>query len=358
MALPVALAAVERFLAKSGDTPEPAISFYGGEPLLAMPVIVGVVAHVRRRYPDRPVRFCLDTNGLRLDDPDVADLIRRERLSLQVSLDGPAPVHDRHRRTVSGDPTHARVEANLTALLRADPSLAGRLLLIATLAPPYDLPAVRDYFAAFPPFRRAGLDREPMLRVNQADLDGLDLGRDETGPPTAADWDRQVARLRDEYLDRRGAGGPVDPFLAALFDESLVRWHHRSGSPLGPTVGRGGCCLPGVRRQHVQADGTLQPCERVGSGLLLGRAETGPQPARIQDLRAAFTECCDGACSSCWAVRLCRICYQALLPGERERLPDRCRAVRAGSEAVIRLFLDLQARGSRSLQWLENTSIT
>ncbi len=346
-----ALAAVAAFLDAAVDEPGPAISFYGGEPLLAWPVITDVVRAVRRRSDGHRVRFAVDTNGLALDRPEVAELIHREGLHLQVSLDGPAAVHDRHRVGRQGQASHARIEANLTALLRTEPALADRLALVATLAPPFDLEAVDAYFADFPPLRAAGLARRPLLRANRADVTGLDLEPDQT-------WPEQLQRLRDRYVSFRGDGrhDDVTPLAAALFDDPLIRWHHRSAAPLDRGVGRGGCCLPGVRRLHVRADGLLQPCERVGQGMTLGTVATGLAPRRLRDLRERFRASYGRECRSCWAVRLCSMCYHQLLPeGGNGSAP--CEAVRERAEATIRLYLDLRAQGPQALQWLEKTSV-
>jgi len=350
----VAMAAVADFLAASRDTAAPVLSFYGGEPLLAYELVAAVVAAVRRSPDGGRVRITVDTNGFALDRAAIVDLVQRERLYLQVSLDGPAAVHDRYRRTALGAPTHARIEANLTALLRADPSVADRLSLVATLAPPFDLVAVGEYFGDFPPFCAASIRRPPLLRVNRADLRGAAAQR-----AARVAWRTQLMALRDRYLALR-AGEVADSLavlLGALFDEPLIAWHHRGGQPLAGPVGRGGCCLPGVRRTHVRADGILQPCERVGQGLPLGTAATGLDARRLQQVREQFTATLDGACSDCWAVRLCRVCYSALAPDAAVSLRERCLAVREGVEATLRLFLDLRARSRESLQWLDRTAV-
>ncbi len=345
--MPFALArvAVDEFLEASVETDRPHISFYGGEPLLALHAIERVVDHVRRRPGGDRVVFGVYTNGLRLDDPRVAALIRREAMVLQVSIDGPAAIHDRERRTARGAATHARVEANLTRLLRQEPQLAERLVLVATLAPPYDLAAVGAYFAAFPPFVSAGLDGAPTVRINRT-----------AGDPA---WRSQLTPMRERYLVwRRGGPPPADHrVLQALFDDAVLAWHHRPAGPLAPLVGRGGCCRAGVRRLYVSADGDLQPCERAGGSCWLGSVGGGLQRGEVETLERRFADTFGAACSSCWAVRTCRMCYADLSRADARARSERCRAVREGAEAALRLYLDLFFEGSQAAQWLAKTSL-
>jgi uncharacterized protein len=53
-----------------------------------------------------------------LIDADWCGLFRRHGVHVGVSLDGPAFVHDRHRRTRDGRPTHARVMRGIETLQR------------------------------------------------------------------------------------------------------------------------------------------------------------------------------------------------------------------------------------------------
>jgi uncharacterized protein len=57
----------------------------------------------------------MQSNGTLLDEGFLA-LLRRHRVGVSVSLDGSPAGHDRHRRSASGRPSHARVAAALRLL--------------------------------------------------------------------------------------------------------------------------------------------------------------------------------------------------------------------------------------------------
>ena len=102
------------------------------------------------------MRFAIDTNGVLLDDRAI-ELAAREKMFLQVSLDGPREIHDRYRRGVDGAGTFDRIMTGVDLLLARDPAAAERLSFIVTVAPPVDLAVLANFFAEFPPFVRNGI---------------------------------------------------------------------------------------------------------------------------------------------------------------------------------------------------------
>jgi len=352
-----------RFFLGRRDPERPAsVSFYGGEPLLALPAIrAALAAAPPLDDPHRPV-FSLDTN-LTLVDDEVCDLVAREKLWLQISLDGPASVHDRHRRDRRGRPTHRAVETAIGRLLRHEPEIHARMRFQVTLAPPFDLPAVLDYFADLPPYRAAGVSARPLVRVNLADTSGLGLPA-ASAVAAGRRWHEQLDAARAEYIRvcREGRRGAASPALLALFDPALIRIRHRPGRhPSGRFVfGLGACCQPGEPRLHVGADGTLQPCERQGERAVIGDVATGIASERVQELRRRFRAAVGDRCRDCWAVHLCGVCFTALPAGldDEPIVPEAvCEAVRQRQERSLKLYLAIVGADERAWEWLRETSL-
>ena len=84
------------FMERTDPGHQPVVSFYGGEPLLEMDLLEQVVLVGRQLPRGGEIRFVIDTNGTNLDEA-ARDLVVREKIHLQVSLDGPEPFHDLHR---------------------------------------------------------------------------------------------------------------------------------------------------------------------------------------------------------------------------------------------------------------------
>jgi uncharacterized protein len=365
MPLEVALASVRFFAEHSGATTSPVVSFYGGEPLLRLDLIRTVVGDLRGRPDGDRYKFIIDTNGLALTE-EAVELVADASIHLQVSLDGPPAVHDRNRRTTGGAPTHGRLMAGLERLLRRDPGAARRLSFTATAAPPFDLPAVCEWFVAFPLFQGLGIEGEPLVRLRFADLEALAPERRPGRPGDRKAAADQLAELRRRYLEACGRGERrrLGRALRSLFEPALIRLHHRPRQPLPAAVAAAACCLPGQRRLHVRADGSWQPCERLGDNIRIGHARTGFDAAAVDELFRAMHAAVAGRCPDCWALRLCDLCFAALAPswsrqdGPPEVPARACESVKRGWEDTLRLYVSLQACGEQAWSWLGETVST
>ncbi|WP_203812222.1 FxsB family cyclophane-forming radical SAM/SPASM peptide maturase [Paractinoplanes tereljensis] len=99
------------------DLPRVAVTFHGGEPLLAGPdVLEYAIGAMRDAMPAGvAVRFTVQTNGILLTEP-ILDLFRRHQVRVGVSLDGGRQANDRERRFANGRGSYHQVAAGLAAL--------------------------------------------------------------------------------------------------------------------------------------------------------------------------------------------------------------------------------------------------
>ncbi len=363
MSRETALAAVDHFLPRCVEAEDPAISFYGGEPLLAFEVIREVVSHVRSRPDGERFRFTVDTNATLIDD-EVAEFLTREKLNVQVSLDGPREIHDRYRRTKSGAGTWDRVVAGVDRLLRLDRNAAGRILFMSTLAPPYDVEAVVDFFDDFPLYRERGIPTPPVVLVNFAELAGLDFRPRDLTESSCTEPAVALRGLRRRYLEacRRGEHDRLGPGMRALFDKEIVVFHHRARRAIVDAFVPTGSCDPGVRKLFVRADGTFQPCERCGDDIVIGHVDRGIDAGAVRDLQRTMLRAVEGRCAECWAARSCSICFAHMAPSWKAeggaKIPNEtCEAIRCAFEGTLRDYLTLRNAGPQALEWLKNTTV-
>ena len=104
------------------ESPDPHVSFFGGEPLLGWGRLRWAVERAQHRFP-KP-RFHITTNGTLFTQQHVEYLAIRG-FSMIVSLDGPPELHDAHRRDAAGFGTYGRVR-NALDLVAAQPELLER----------------------------------------------------------------------------------------------------------------------------------------------------------------------------------------------------------------------------------------
>lgn len=92
-----------------------AVVWYGGEPLLNFPSI----ERLTDAFLDMGIEYSakMVTNGYLLTK-DIAETIERLAIrNIQITLDGPEPVHDKRRMLLGGQPTYRTIMENLKYLL-------------------------------------------------------------------------------------------------------------------------------------------------------------------------------------------------------------------------------------------------
>lgn len=93
------------------------VVWHAGEPLVLPPTYYedafGEIAAALG--PSCEVSHSFQTNGTLIDEAWCA-LLARHRTRIGISVDGPADLHDRHRRTRRGEGTHARVLEGMARL--------------------------------------------------------------------------------------------------------------------------------------------------------------------------------------------------------------------------------------------------
>jgi uncharacterized protein len=107
MAPEQAVAHVAKFFEQLGPGRAVHITFFGGEPLMNMPVVYAAHAYAKARALEegRGVSFGLTTNGTLLTRELVA-FFEAERFALTVSIDGPPDVNDRLRPIQDGSKSY------------------------------------------------------------------------------------------------------------------------------------------------------------------------------------------------------------------------------------------------------------
>lgn len=103
MSFEVGKNAVDFLIEKSGTRNSLEIDFFGGEPLLNMPVIKAIVEYAKTEGAKRGKEFSFTTttNGLLLNDANI-EYLNREMNNVVISIDGRREIHNAVRRTRNG----------------------------------------------------------------------------------------------------------------------------------------------------------------------------------------------------------------------------------------------------------------
>ncbi|MCK6545158.1 radical SAM protein [Myxococcota bacterium] len=268
-----------RFFDQLGGTKKIHVTFFGGEPLMNLPVVFAAHRYAKERAAreGRSVAFGLTTNGTLLTE-ELARFFAQERFTITVSIDGPPDVNDRLRPLQEGggsyDVIMDRVRTSgVQAIARV--TLTRRSTDVARI--------VRHLVAAG--FREVGMS--PVATGNERfDLGDAELAKVLDGMRVLADdfvaWAKQ---------------GRVFPFSNI---KSLVE-QIAAGDP------RGVPCGAGTKLAAADNKGDLYACHRlVGEEQFkIGHVSTGVDPERrfalIKDMHPRGRE----PCNDCWARYLC-----------------------------------------------------
>ena len=97
------------------------ISWFGGEPLNAIPIVVDIMAHAHQTRPDGAILTShITTNGYKLNKRNFIDLLDHGVTSYQVTLDGDRDNHDKRRVLANGKGTFDVILSNINDCKRVE----------------------------------------------------------------------------------------------------------------------------------------------------------------------------------------------------------------------------------------------
>ncbi len=110
-------------------------NFFGGEPLLAFPIIKKVVSYIieKSKQNDFVPLFSITTNGT-LFNKEIVEFFNDNNFSMVVSIDGPPEIHNRNRPLKNGGDSYSTIREGLEIIQRYK-NLKDKTTLRATYIP-------------------------------------------------------------------------------------------------------------------------------------------------------------------------------------------------------------------------------
>jgi uncharacterized protein len=284
MSQEVGEAAVEYIISHSGQRKHCEIDFFGGEPLMNMPVVRHVTAYVRKREKEtgKVFKLTLTTNGVLLNDENIK-FLNDNTISLVLSLDGRKEVHDRMRPNIGGQGTYDKVVENFKKMIA---SRDGKNYYLRGTYTKYNM----DFTADVLDMNDQGFD---ILSVEPVVAKDAPYALTEEDLPQIR---KEYDKLTAAYLKRREEG------------RGFFFFHFNMDLSNGPCVAkRLSGCGAGHEYYAVAANGDLYPCHQfVGRDkYLLGNVFEG---VKNQELPQYFRESHvlnKEKCRDCWARFFC-----------------------------------------------------
>ncbi len=255
------------------------IHLYGGEPFTNPAAVEGMVARAAEKAPGR-FGFIATTNGTILSDR-VIDIIKKSKMIIQLSLDGPMDLHDGCRLHADGSPSHEKVIKFLETLREKTSSY---ITTAAVIRSGSRLLHVTDYMRTLP--------------VNSIKAQAVRLPNDSPYALTQEEWKlykEDLMTIAHKVIAEIEAGmSPVDD----RFNNRLLQMLSNTGRPK--------FCDAGQTNFGITPNGDIRSCILLTAPEdLLGHInDPDPQVWRQKGMewRAAPVE---EKCNSCYYLNLC-----------------------------------------------------
>ena len=360
MSTKTALAAIDFFYTHSSDVSDIKwrfLGFYGGEPLLEFELIRRCVDYARAKFGSDGVRFTLTTNGVLLDE-NKAGYFAENQFNIFVSVDGPQRIHDKHRVDRAGNGSYERTINGLRSLLRAYGADApGKVGIMMTATPPYDLDALNDLWEEQP-----WLPKNIYAHVSSVDTAWTNFLHDypcnQSSDISRRSKENQRLSFKRKALQEEPDASPISK---SLFENDLLRIYKRSffHAPR-KFYYLNGCCFPGIRRLFVTCDGTFHICERTHGAPAIGSIWTGYDLSGIRGIIDDYAKESIHDCRRCWAVALCSLCFaQAYFNGKFsiEHKRKFCQSLRTSLEKRLKLYCSILEENPHAFDYMKEMEL-
>lgn len=277
-------AAVEYIINHSANRQHCEIDFFGGEPLVNMPVLKHITNYVRKREKEvnKIFKLTMTTNGVLLNDSTIK-FLNDNNINVVISLDGRKEIHDCMRPDMGGNGTYDRSVANFKKLVN---SRNDENYYMRGTYTKYNLDFTKDVISMYD----EGFD---ILSIEPVIAKDADYAITKTDLPRVF---KEYDKLVDTYLQYKK---DVHGFFFFHFNIDLNN---------GPCVAkRLSGCGAGHEYFAVAANGDMYPCHQfVGrEKYLLGNIFTG---VTNNDIPQQFRNCHvlnKEKCRTCWARYFC-----------------------------------------------------
>jgi uncharacterized protein len=327
-------------------------SFYGGEPLLRFGLIKKCIEYLR--YKNRQAGLnshfiSVSTNGYLINE-EMIDFFIKERIRVQISLDGPRRQHDENRKLACEKGTFNKVIKSLA------PYYEKYVQFNCTISPNANLLELNDYFS-----------NEPLVAANVKTFRFVDNRNTSYFEGIKEnEFQEEERRYLFRWFIENLMNWKEDKFfiLNKQFEDDLIHIHKRSIF-CGPQerVALYGPCLPGLRKLYVSADGKFHICEKINDKFPIGDVDNGFDFNRINRILMSFYKLAnDSNCLDCWAMHFCGLCYAVVAADGEFRLDNRSGYCRERREFLLRnlvLYATIMEKNPKPLinKWNETVII-
>lgn len=326
----IAKSAIDFLYAHSIEADDISIGFYGGEPLLAFPLIKKIVVYADEIFAGKDRIYSITTNGTLISD-EVAHYLNEHKFRVAFSIDGPKEAQNKNRIFRDGSGTYDIVVKNIEKLYRCASSLnASEYFSInSVISPDQEYTGLKEMFS------NPIIDRLTFQSTFIEEDDHII----QPSAKFLEDFDYDV--FLECYKHFRHLDNSSNSKHALQEIDSLISDLRRfSDTSVAPVSAPSGPCIPGKLRLFVNCFGDMYPCERVNESeaMKIGSIGEGINLKKVVEL-LNVGQLSEGKCKKCFAFSLCGLCAKYADYGDRldgAKKKTACEQTRKSAYVTIR----------------------
>ena len=296
------------------------IDFFGGEPLLAFPLIEKATTYLNHIFKERnqEVMYSITSNGTIMNDR-IIDFLIENNVLFQASIDGEKELHDHSRKYKNSDRgSFDTILKSLQAIHDRDQDYFNNRIRLKSVLTTEALDNSSENFFKIPIIRKLN-ERNRYTVVNQTPH--YNLKKDE-------DFFERIHKLGDRLLQKRDAetlSQLVDGlnyksknmFMATFYEFFDVQVVNSLHFDLDKPVPFKKDCMIGIEGS-VNCDGTISICYSSDTFVIGNVHENTWYFDKIESYhRDRYDRV---ACEHCYVQRFCELCYEKLNADEEKGL--------------------------------------
>lgn len=283
------------------------VGFYGGEPLLNMPLVKEIIGYIEEKAGDnRKFIYTMTSNALVLDKH--MDYLAEKNIVLLISLDGDEEA-DSYRKTVTQESSFRRVFANIIRLKEKYPDYFERCVNFnSVLTNKTSLDGIYEFFMKH--FGKvpniAQLNNSNVKESSKQRFCSMFQGKNESllKSPDKKTLDTNL------FLSSPGTGRLVN-YIFHHSDNVYYTYNdlfvNKDKAKVVPT----GTCIPFEKKLFVTVNGKILQCEKISHEYVLGSVTDKTLTLDLQEIADKFNKwIADFAnrCAHCYVNKMCPQC--------------------------------------------------
>lgn len=281
--------AIDWYVANSGDQKKLSLVFFGGEPLMNKSGIIFAINYSQKICEETGKEFSYHmTSNVTLVDNDTADFIKKYRISVLVSHDGPQYIHDKQCPMANGKGSFVQATAGAEKIIKINKNVEAR----ATLT--HLAPNIKELVSFYEALGFAHVFLGPAVNPEYS-LKEYDFTEDDY-----ISFYKQHESMLPNILKKLASSENVfyDPYVKNEYKFNL------NDNTIGIDVTN--CGAAGSGCLYVNVDGKIYPCHHFYG---MGDWEIGDidSPLSLDRLKLFWRKYYEAKkqCVSCWAGGVC-----------------------------------------------------